>query len=104
MFVARIQLSIINNQEVTMMKMKRFAICTAIAFALLCAGVRQASAVPVISTGTRIPIDATTFALPIDVTHAVQLSSWSFDLAYDPTDVQINTLCDPFSGDIYCSL
>ena len=55
-----------------------------------------------ISFGARIPIDATTFALPIDITGAVSVSSWTFDLTYDPTDVQVNTGCDPFS-DAYCS-
>ena len=25
-------------------------------------------------------------------------------LSYDPTDVQVNASCDPFSGDVYCSL
>ena len=30
--------------------------------------------------------------------------SWHFDVTYDPTDVQINTGCDPFSGDVYCGL
>ena len=27
-----------------------------------------------------------------------------FDLTYDPTDVQVNASCDPFNGDVYCSL
>lgn len=64
----------------------------------------RVEAVPVISVGARIPISATTFALPIQITDAVELIAWSFGLAYDPTDVQINTGCDPFSGDIFCSL
>jgi hypothetical protein len=34
----------------------------------------------------------------------VDLTSWQFDVAYVATDVQINTSCDPFSGDPYCSL
>jgi hypothetical protein len=54
-----------------------------------------------ISLGSRIPIDATTFALPIDITGAVNVSSWTFDLTYDPTDVQVNTGCTPFI-DVYC--
>jgi hypothetical protein len=29
---------------------------------------------------------------------------WAFDLRYDPLDVQVNLACDPFSGDVYCSL
>jgi len=63
-----------------------------------------AKAVPTISLGTRITIDANTFALPIQITDAVELTSWSVGLNYDPSDVQINTACDPFSSDIYCSL
>ena len=57
-----------------------------------------------ISLGGRIAISPTTFALPVVITGARQVSSWQFDLTYDPTDVQVNTACDPFGGDIYCSL
>ena len=64
----------------------------------------HAVAVTTISLGDRITIDANTFALPIQITDAVQVTDWSVGLNYDPTDVQINTGCDPFSGDIYCSL
>ena len=59
---------------------------------------------PVISVGTHIPIDATTFAVPIEITGAVEVTAWSLGLNYNPNDMQINTGCDPFSGDIYCSL
>ena len=57
-----------------------------------------------IAVGTRIPIDATTFALPIEIAGGDQITSWQFDLTYDAADVQVNTVCDPFSGDIYCAL
>ena len=73
------------------------------AAALLTVGAGRAAA-STISLGSRIPIDATRFALPIDVADAVHVSSWAFDLTYDPADVQVNTACDPFSGDSYCSL
>ena len=63
---------------------------------------RQASATT-LSLGTRIPIDATTFAVPIDIADGLAVVGWQFDLTYDPTDVQVNVGCDPFSGDIYCS-
>ena len=66
-------------------------------------GVSQAEATT-ISLGSRIVISPTTFALPVEIAGAIQVSSWQFDLTYNPTDVQVNTLCDPFSGDIYCSL
>ena len=64
----------------------------------------RAAAVATLSLGTRITIDANTFALPILITDGVQVTDWTVGLDYDPTDVQINTACDPFSGDIYCSL
>lgn len=86
------------------MKIKRLATYGALVFTVLCGGVRQADSVPVISLGTPIPITADTFALPIEITDAVEVIAWSVGLNYDPTDVQINTICDPFSGDIYCSL
>ena len=57
-----------------------------------------------ISVGTRISLSPTEFVVPIEISDAVDVISWEFDLTYDPTDVQINTSCDPFSGDVYCSL
>lgn len=75
-----------------------------LASVLLLLSTPRVEADPVISLGTRITIDANTFALPIEVTGAVELTSWSLGLNYDPTDVQINTGCDPFSGDVFCSL
>ena len=73
------------------------------AMLLLGAGQQQAHALP-ITFGTRIELTPTTFALPIEVTDAVEVSEWSLDLTYDPTDVQVNVGCDPFGGDSYCSL
>jgi hypothetical protein len=73
------------------------------AFLVLAALPRSANATT-ISVGTRIPIDATTFVVPIDITAGVSVIAWQFDLTYDPTDVQVNASCDPFSGDVYCSL
>jgi hypothetical protein len=32
------------------------------------------------------------------------VAAWQFDLSYDPLDLQVHTACDPFSGDVYCSL
>jgi hypothetical protein len=64
----------------------------------------RVEALPVISVGTRIDLSPTVFVVPIEITDAVELTAWSFGLAYDPTDVQINTGCNPFSGDIYCGL
>src|SRR5262249_34487029 len=70
---------------------------------VIACGATQASATS-ISIGSRIPITSTTFALPIEISGAVTVSGWQFDLIYNATDVQVNTGCDPFSGDIYCSL
>jgi hypothetical protein len=85
---------------------RRLLICATLVFTLLSSGaiVRDAYAIATISLGTRITIDANTFALPIQITDGVQVTDWSVGLNYDATDVQINTACDPFSGDIYCSL
>ena len=70
---------------------------------LSCTGVRDASAA-FISLGERIALTPTTFALPVQINDAIELSEWSFDLTYDPADLQINTACDPFGGDLFCSL
>jgi hypothetical protein len=56
-----------------------------------------------ISVGTRIPISATEFALPVEIVGAGELTGWEFSLLYNPTDVQIDTGCDP-SIDAYCDL
>jgi hypothetical protein len=84
--------------------MPRFALMAFALAVLLLAGPGRVEADAVISLGTRIPIDANTFAVPIEVSGAVELISWSVGLSYDPTDVQINTECDRFSGDPFCSL
>jgi len=70
---------------------------------LFCGVVGEASAA-YISLGTRIDVTPNTFVLPIYINDAVELTEWSFDLTYDPTDLQINTGCDPFGADLYCSL
>lgn len=85
------------------MRITRSVIYAAFTLTVLSIGVQQASAVPVVSVGSRVSITSTTFALPIQITGGVQVASWSFDLAYDATDVLINTGCD-FSTDSFCSL
>ena len=70
---------------------------------LLCLDVRPAHAVA-ITLGSRIDLTPSTFALPIEIADAVAVSEWFLDITYDPTDVQVNVGCDPFGGDIYCSL
>ncbi|HUK35092.1 MAG TPA: PEP-CTERM sorting domain-containing protein [Vicinamibacterales bacterium] len=81
---------------------RRFVLCLLVAAATISLGGTAAWATT-ISAGSRIAISPTTFALPIEISDAVNVASWAFDLTYDPTDVQVNTACDPFSGDIYCS-
>jgi hypothetical protein len=57
-----------------------------------------------ITTGTRIVVSPTTIAVPIEIVDAHSVVGWQFDLTYDATDLQVNTGCDSFAGDIYCSL
>jgi hypothetical protein len=58
----------------------------------------------VISAGPyTVPASTDPFVVPIQITGGVEVTSWSFDLTYDPADVQINTNCDPLT-DPFCSL
>lgn len=70
---------------------------------LMCVDSRVANAVT-IELGSRVYLTPTTFALPIVIADGVEVTEWYFDLTYDPMDVQLNLGCDPFLGDIYCSL
>lgn len=45
---------------------------------------------------------AATFVVPVGITGAADVTSWQFDLTFDPADVRIVTSCDPF-GDPYCN-
>jgi hypothetical protein len=44
---------------------------------------------------------STVFVVPVEITGAVGLTSWQFNLTFIPTDVQINTGCDP-TTDPFC--
>jgi hypothetical protein len=57
---------------------------------------------PVISVGPYTPSTTMPFVVPIVITGAVNLIFWQFDVAYDASDVQIVTNCDPFS-DPFCN-
>jgi hypothetical protein len=57
---------------------------------------------PVISVGPYTPSTTMPFVVPIVITGAVDLIFWQFDVAYDATDVQIVTNCDPFN-DPFCN-
>ena len=76
----------------------------ALGLLLLVTGVAREASASAIVIGPRIDLSPTTFALPIDIVDGVAVESWQFSLTYDASDVQVNTGCDPFSGDPYCSL
>jgi hypothetical protein len=69
---------------------------------LWCGAGSQATADPIISVGPYTPSTTMPFVVPIEITGAVDLTFWQFDVAYDATDVQIVTNCDPFS-DPFCN-
>ena len=75
-----------------------------VAMALALVAVPRPVAASAITVGTRIDLSPTTFVVPIDVSGGVAVQGWQFDLTYDASDVQVNANCDPFSGDVYCSL
>jgi hypothetical protein len=75
----------------------------AFAFAVLAMlAAPRVGADPVISVGPYTPSTTMPFVVPIVITGAVDLIFWQFDVAYDATDVQIVTNCDPFS-DPFCN-
>jgi hypothetical protein len=78
---------------------QRIAVAAVLAF-----GYADYARAATISVGTRITLSPTVFVVPIEISDAVNVTSWEFDLTYDPLDVQVNTACDPFSGDVYCAL
>jgi MYXO-CTERM domain-containing protein len=57
-----------------------------------------------ISVGPFVANATDPFIVPVVITGAVNLQSFSFDVAYDPNSFQINTLCDAFSGDAFCDV
>jgi hypothetical protein len=57
-----------------------------------------------ISLGSQIDVAPNLFVVPVTITDAIDVTAWTFDLRYDPLDVQVNLACDPFGGDAYCSL
>jgi hypothetical protein len=83
------------------MKIRSITAYAALVFTLLAAGSRPATAAT-ISVGTFDP-STSPFVVPIEITGAVELINWQFDLAFDPTLVQIHEFCDPFA-DAFCDL
>jgi general secretion pathway protein D len=83
------------------MTIRRIAIYTAIALTLLTIGVRHASAdgvgVPVISAPFVTVSVGSTFTIPISIADATDLTSWQFDLAFNPAIVKANSVTEgPF--------
>jgi hypothetical protein len=75
--------------EAMMLKRAGFS-ALAVASAMMLTSLPVA-AVPIISVGSyATPTSTDPFLVPILITGAVQLTSWDFDLTYDPTDLQIN--------------
>ena len=73
-------------------RIRRFVYLFVSLFACIAVGV--AGAEPVISVGPyTVPgAPGTPFVVPIQITGAADLVTWQFDLAFDPTDLQVN--CD----------
>jgi len=82
--------------------MRRY-LCLLAPAVTLVLGTSAAARAATITAGTAIAISPTAFALPIQIAGAVELSAWEFGLSYDPTDVEVDTECDPFA-DTFCSL
>jgi PEP-CTERM motif-containing protein len=76
--------------------------CLAVA-AIGCLPAAYASAAT-IALGAEIPLGPNLFVVPITISDGTNVIAWAFDVSYDAPNVQVNTACDPFSGDIYCSL
>jgi len=68
------------------------------AASILCAGTSPVDAAPIISVGPYTVSTTNPFLVPIIISDAEQLIAWSFGLAYDPADLQIN---DPASLDLF---
>src|SRR5262245_49541641 len=76
----------------------------AVVIAAICSLHAAGASAATISLGSQIDLAPDLFVVPVTITDAINVIGWSFDLRYDPLDVQVNLACDPFSGDAYCSL
>ena len=76
----------------------------AVVIAAICSLHAAGASAATISLGSQILLSSDVFVVPVTITDAANVAAWSFDLRYDPLDVQVNVACDPFSGDEYCSL
>jgi hypothetical protein len=71
--------------------------------AIVCLPAARASAAT-IALGAEITLAPNLFVVPITISDGSNVIAWEFDLSYDAPNVQVNTACDPFNGDVYCSL
>jgi len=76
----------------------------AVMIAALCSLHAVEASAATISLGSQIALGSDLLVVPVTITDAADVTGWAFDLRYDPLDLQINSACDPFSGDVYCSL
>ena len=83
-----------------MNKLKNGLVGAAIALLMT---MQTSRAAPVIAVGPYTSSTTMPFVVPIRITGAFDLTSWTFDLFFDASDLMINTACDPFTG-VYCSL
>jgi hypothetical protein len=78
------------------MFVRRMTICTALFCTFPVLAVTPAAA-STISVGAYVP--APVFTVPIEITDAIDLVTWQFDLAFDPTDLQATLVTEgPFTS------
>ncbi|HEU4690599.1 MAG TPA: cohesin domain-containing protein [Vicinamibacterales bacterium] len=83
---------------------KVFGRASVLVIAAICSLHAAGASAATISLGSQIVLAPDMFVVPVTITDATGVTGWTFDLRYDPLDVQVNLACDPFSGDVYCSL
>ena len=74
------------------------------AIAAICNLPAAGASAATISVGSTIVLAPGVIVVPITIADGANIAAWAFDLRYDPLDLQVNAACDPFSGDVYCSL
>jgi hypothetical protein len=75
-----------------------------VAIAAMCGLHAVGASAATISLGAHIVLAPDLFVVPVTIAGGTNVAAWQFDLSYDPLDLQVHTACDPFRGDVYCSL
>jgi len=84
--------------------LKRFVLTISLTVVALC-GTRSAQADPIISAPFVTVNAGDTFVIPISIANAADLTSWQFDLAFNPTVVMANSVTEgPFLSDFGATL